>query len=103
MNGQKIFRYIFCVIFFIPVILSGCGKESNSYSLGIDGSVYIAEQVSLSEEARDFKVRNGYLYWLIYQGDGFDIRRAPVEECFEKGEVLILSAGESVLPAAVCL
>ena len=77
----RIFYYIVCILFF-PIILSGCGKENNSYSLGIDGCVYVAEQVSLPEEAGNFKIRNGYLYWLIHQKNGFDIRKVPVEECF---------------------
>ena len=45
MNGPRIFYYIVCNLFFIPIILSGCGKENNSYNLGIDGCVYVAEQV----------------------------------------------------------
>lgn len=99
MNGPRIFYYIVCNLFFIPIILSGCGKENNSYNLGIDGCVYVAEQVSLPEEAGNFKIRNGYLYWLMHQENGFDIRKVPVEECFGKRDVLMLSAGESVLPA----
>lgn len=58
----------FCLLLLIAGIFTACGRENDERILGIDGFVYIAEEVALPEESfptNSFKAQNGYLYYLI--------------------------------------
>lgn len=109
MDLQKKFfrpRIVWFVVFLLlPVAIPGCGRKDDAYSLGIDGHVYVAEQVELPEGAMEYKVRGGYLYWLEDRGNRFGIYRAPVEAAFERGTASTpsLSQGEELLPAGTVI
>ena len=99
MKKEKLSFGIYHILLCISFFLVGCGKESNNYSLGIDGYVYVAEQVELPDGAMEFKIRNGYLYWMEEKGDCFDIHRVPVEAAFgEETSTWMLPQGEILLP-----
>ena len=84
----------------LPAVLSGCGGKDSSRTPGIDGYVYVPQQVDLSGlSLENFQAADGYIYYR--SGDynvGTDLRRFPAEELLSQ-EKPVLPAGESLFEA----
>ena len=81
-------------------VLSGCGEKDSSRTLGIDGYVYVPQQVELSGlSLESFQIVDGYIYYRSGDYDsGTDLRRFPAEELLSQ-ETPVLPSGESLFGA----
>lgn len=90
---RKTYCRLLCLLLLFLVLLSACGKEERQ--LGIDGYVYVAEELRAIGSIDNFKEKDGYLYYV--QDDTLYRFSAEQLENREEGR---LPWGKTVLTAS---